>query len=325
MKIFLTGGSGFLGASLINRLRADGHHVLALARGDASAERVRALGAEPVHGDLEQLVDATPSWTTALASCDVIVHAASYMEFWGPDRVFRERNLHPTVALHAAAARARVSRFVFVSAAAVSSGSQRAPVVDENSDDGRQLLGYSRIKLATERALLAAPAADTDLVILRPPFIWGAGMTTLDGFVEAINAGQFAWIDGGSHTMDFIHVANLSHAIVRALDHGRPGGVYYITDGHPRPIREFISALLETRGVTPPTRSVPRPIAATLATAMETTFKLTGRTTAPPMTRWLVTFLGRDRSYDITAARRDLRYEPAMTYEDGLAEMRSDA
>ena len=50
---FVTGGSGFIGGRLIERLRSDGWDVRALARSAASAEKVRALGAEPVHGDLD--------------------------------------------------------------------------------------------------------------------------------------------------------------------------------------------------------------------------------------------------------------------------------
>jgi nucleoside-diphosphate-sugar epimerase len=62
-----------------------------------------------------------------------------------------------------------------------------------------------------------------------------------------VQSGQFAWIDGGRHLVDAAHVENLAHAVRLALDHGRPNGVYYVTDGEPRPAREFFGALLETR------------------------------------------------------------------------------
>jgi nucleoside-diphosphate-sugar epimerase len=323
MRIFVTGGSGFVGAAAIRRLRSDGHDVLALARSDASADRVRRLGAEPVFGDLEQLPETSPGWLRALAGCDAIVHAAAYMEFWGPDRLFVERNLRPTVALHAAAVRAGVPRFVLVSAASVSSGTQRAPVVDERSDNGRANIAYSRVKLATEQALLTAPSGATRLVILRPAYIWGAGMSTLDEMVQAVHAGRFAWIDHGRHTMDFTHVENLAHAITLALDHGTPDGVYYLTDGHPQPIREFFTALLATQGVTPPSRSIPRPAATAVATIMDLAYKTARRPVAPPLTRWLVAFTGRDRSYDITAARHDLGYQPIITHQYGLETLQS--
>ncbi len=323
MRIFMTGGSGFVGAAAIKRLRSDGHDVVALVRSDASAERVRQLGAEPLRGDLADFAAGTPSWADELQHCDAVVHAAAYLAFWGPDRLFEQRNLQPTVALYTAAVNAGVRRFILLSAASISSGSQRAPVVSERTDDGRPNVAYSRVKQATEQALLSAPAKDTELIILRPPFVWGTGMNSLDQMVQSVKAGQWAWIDHGARTLDFVHVENLAQAISLALDHGTAGHVYYITDDHPQTVREFIGALIETQGVTPGERSVPRPVATLLATLMEGAFKLARRPTAPPLTRWIVCAMARDRSYDITAAKRDLKYQPSVSFEQGLTSMRA--
>ncbi|MDQ8046478.1 MAG: NAD-dependent epimerase/dehydratase family protein [Patulibacter sp.] len=323
MHIFLTGGSGFVGGRLIARFVADGHTVHALARSDASATLVEARGAAAVRGDLDDLQHGrSGAWTEVLGACDAVVHAAAYMEFWGSDRIFEERNLGPTIALHAAATAAGVRRVVLLSAAAVSSGSQRAPVVDEQTDDGRPNLAYSRVKLATEQALLAAPSEVTSTIVLRPPFIWGPQMSSLDDIVGAAQGGRFAWVDGGRHTIDFVHVDNLARATVLALGGGRPGGIYYVTDGTPRSARDFIGALLETQAVAIPSRSVPRAVATVAAGAMEAVTKLARRSTPPPLTLWLVAWLGRDRSYDISLARRELGYEPTVSLEEGLREMR---
>jgi nucleoside-diphosphate-sugar epimerase len=324
MRVFITGGSGFVGVSTIKRLRRDGHDVVALVRSDASAERVRKLGAEPLRGDLEEFAAGTPTWTAELERCDAVAHAAAYLAFWGPDRLFEQRNLHPTIALHAAAVNAGVRRFVLLSASSISSGSQRAPVVSEQTNDGRPNVAYSRVKQATEQALLAAPSKNTELIILRPPFVWGTGMNPLDQMVQSVNDGQWAWIDHGARTLDFVHVENLAQAISLALGHGTPGQTYYITDDQPRTVREFIGALIETQGVTAGERSVPRPIATLLASSMEAAFKLARRPTAPPLTRWIVCVMARDRAYDITAAKRDLGYQPSISFEQGLASMRAE-
>jgi hypothetical protein len=76
-------------------------------------------------------------------------------------------------------------------------GSQRAAVVDENTDNGTPNIAYCRVKLATENALRSAATPGMTLVILRPPFIWGPGITTIAEAVEAANKGQWMWIDGG--------------------------------------------------------------------------------------------------------------------------------
>ncbi|MET8007892.1 NAD-dependent epimerase/dehydratase family protein [Nonomuraea glycinis] len=325
MKIFVTGGSGFVGGALVHRLLAEGHEVMALARSGSSVQRVRAAGAEPVPGDLADLRQAgspAPIWLAKLREADAVVHVAAHMEFWGPDSFFEQANHVPTVALHTASVAAGVRRFVLISAASVSTGSQRRPVVNESTPEGRPNIAYSRVKLATERTLLEAHGGNTELVVLRPPYIWGRGMTTINDMAEVAEAGRFAWIDHGKHIVDFVHVHNLVGAVLLALTRGRHGGVYYVTDGMPMPIRDFLTPLLATRGVDlSKSRSVPLAMAAPMAAMMDRTARLLRRKSAPPLTNWLVSFTGRDRSYDITAARTELGYSPDVTLEKGLAEM----
>jgi nucleoside-diphosphate-sugar epimerase len=327
LKIFVTGGSGFVGSALVHRLVAEGHEVMALARSGSSIQRVRAAGADPVRGDLADLRQADSparTWLAKLQEVDAVVHVAAHMEFWGPDSLFEQANHVPTVALHAASVAAGVRRFVLVSAASVSTGSQRRPVVDESTPEGRPNIAYSRVKLATERALRQAHSGNTELVVLRPPFIWGRGMTTINEMAEVAETGRFAWIDHGRHIVDFVHVENLVGAVLLALTRGHYGGVYYVTDGTPMPIRDFLTPLLATRGADlSKSRSIPLAIAAPMAAMMDRTARLLRRMSAPPLTNWLVSFTGRDRSYDITAARTELGYSPDVTLEKGLAEMSS--
>ena len=323
MRIFLTGGSGFVGQHLIRQLRAEGHTVLALARSTSSARTVTDAGAEPVRGDLAELSGRSPGvWLDRLQEVEAVVHAAARMEFWGPDEGFRTDNHEPTVALHAAAARAGVSRFVLISAAGVSIGTQRATVVDENTDNGTPNIAYSRVKLATENALRSVTTPGMSLVILRPPFIWGSGLTTIADAVEAAKKGQWMWIDGGRHLMDYVHVDNFADAVVLSLTRGRDGGVYYITDGNPMPVRDFFTALLDTQGVDiSGSRSIPLTIAAPLAAIIDSTARLLRRRTLPPLTNWLIATMGRDRIYDISAARADLGYQPRVSLDAGMLEM----
>lgn len=221
----------------------------------------------------------------------------------------------------AASVAAEVRRFVLVSAASVSTGTQRRPVVDESTPEGRPNTAYSRVKLATERALRAAPGA-TEVVVLRPPFVWGRGMPTLDAFVEAARAGRFVWIDHGRHTVDMVHVDNLVAGAALALTGGRRGGIYHVTDGAPMPIRDLLTPLLATRGIDLSRRpSVPLAVAAPMAAVLDRSARLLRRPTAPPLTDWLVSFMGRERSYDLTAARTDLGYAPEVTFEAGLTQM----
>lgn len=326
MKVFLTGGSGFVGQHMVRRFVDGGHTVLGLARSEHAATLIGKAGGKAVSGDLSDLLfdSDTSDWISALAGCDVVVHGAARMAFWGDDAEFRHDNMAPTVALHAAAAAAGVGRFVLISAAAVSSGSQRAAVVDEVTDNGRPNTAYGRVKLATEQALLAANTPTMNTVVLRPPFIWGAGMSTIHEMAERAREGGWMWIDGGRHLMDFVHVRNLAAAAELALIQGTPGGIYYVTDGNPTQIREFLTPLLATQGVdVSGARSAPRWVVAPMAAVLDGGARLLRRREEPMLTNWLVTFLGHDRSYDITAARRDLGYAPSVGLSQGFAEMAS--
>jgi nucleoside-diphosphate-sugar epimerase len=325
MNIFLTGGSGFAGAAILRRLVADGHIVHALARSDQAVVAIGAAGGMPVRGDLLDLVDSNvrPAWLSVLDRVDAVVHAAAFMEFWGPDQLFVDRNLVPTRALYEAAVTTGARRFVLVSAASVSTGSNHANIVNEDTDTGRPNIAYSRVKLRTEQELLSRPHGATDLVIIRPPFIWGQGMThTLQGFISAVENGRFSWIDGGRHMVDFVHADNLAHAAALAVSRGEHGLICYVTDDSPRPVREFLTPLLATRGVdVSGANSVPRAVASPLATMMEAVAKARRSSTAPPLTQWMISFVGRDRMYDITRARTRLGYRPEVTVEDGLRQM----
>ncbi|ORB29067.1 epimerase [Mycolicibacterium parafortuitum] len=323
MCVFVTGGSGFVGQHLIRRLAGAGHDVHALARTEAAAGLVGRAGAEPVAGNLAELLEGDrPQWTSALHGADAVVHGAAYMAFWGRDDVFRRANLEPSVALHRIAAASGVDRFVLISAASVATGTQRAPIVDEDTGEGQPNIAYSRIKLETERALLTAVTPTMTTVALRPPFIWGAGMSTLDEFVAAVEAGRFSWIDNGSHIVDFVHVDNLAEAARLALTRGGTGRAYYVTDGAPMPARDLFTPLLATKGVdVGAARSVPSTVAAPLGALLDAGARLLRRPEPPALTNWITAFMGRDRSYDIAAARSELGYTPTVDLATGLAEM----
>ncbi|MBU6534549.1 NAD-dependent epimerase/dehydratase family protein [Streptomyces sp. NPDC057245] len=327
MRVFLTGGSGFVGQHLIHRLRSGGHTVTALARSDAGVRKVAEAGAEPVRGDLTEPAGpegpAVPAaWPDHLHEADAVVHAAARTGCWGDDAGFRTDDHDPTVALYEAAARAGVSRFVLISAAGVSIGTQRAPLVDEDTDNGTAATACHRVKLATENALRGAASAGMTLVILRPPLVWGPGPASLADAVRIAGTGRWLWIDDGRHIMDFVHVGNLADAVVLSLTRGRHGAPYYVTDGAPLPVRDFYTGFLGARGVdVSAARSVPRAVAAPVAALVDGGARLLRRPTPPPVTNWLVATMSRDRTYDIGAARADLGYRPRITFHAGLQEM----
>ncbi|GAP37810.1 NAD(P)H steroid dehydrogenase-like protein [Piscinibacter sakaiensis] len=320
--MLVTGGSGFVGGRLIERLRSDGWTVRALARSGAARARVAACGAEPVDGDL----DDEAALERAVRGCDAVVHGAALFTLWGRPADFEQANVQGTRRLLAAARRAgTVRRFVQIGAAAVVMGDMAAMlrVNEALPRQQRPWAPYSASKARSEALVLdASEPGRFETVVLRPPMIWGRGMPMLDHLVATVGRGQFRWVGDGSQAMSTAHVDNVCHAAVLALTHGPGGQAYFVSDGRDGTLREVLSAFLATRGVAPPRASAPWPLAWALAAAMEWVWRRLDRPGEPPLTRQMLRLIGRPFTLDIAKAERELGYRPVVSWEQGLAAMR---
>jgi nucleoside-diphosphate-sugar epimerase len=319
--VFVTGGSGFIGGRLIERLRGEGHAVRALARSSGAAERVGALGAEPVRGEL---ADAA-AMRAGADGCELAFHAAATLGDWGRREDFERGNVEGTRNALSACAEAGVRRFVHVGTEAVLLAGEPLVEVDETAplrEDSPAL--YSATKARAERAVVAANRDGFETVVVRPRFVWGAGDTTLlPRMVELVSSGRFAWIGGGRHRTSTTHVDNTVEGLVLAATRGRPGNVYFVTDGDPLVFREFVGELLATQGVDAPTRNVPDWVAHALAGVGETAWRTLPLPGQPPLTRFAYWVSSQECTIRIDKAREQLGYQPVKSIADGLAEMRS--
>jgi nucleoside-diphosphate-sugar epimerase len=318
---FVTGGSGFIGGALLRRLRTDGWSVRALARSDAAAQKVAGAGAEPVGGDLDD-VDAM---ATGAQGCDVAFHAAAALGDWGRREDFERSNVQGTRNALEAARRAGVRRFVQVGTEAALLAGQPLVDVDETAPlrpDSKAL--YSATKARAEQAVRDANGPDLETVVVRPRFVWGLGDTNiLPTLVEAARSGRLRWIDGGRHRTSTTHVENAVHGLVLGAERGRPGGVYFVTDGEPVVFREFVTELLDTQGVQAPEGTVPRAAARMAAPALEGLWRVLPLRGRPPITRFAYWVAALETTIDISRARTELGYEPRKTIAEGLAELRA--
>jgi nucleoside-diphosphate-sugar epimerase len=154
--------------------------------------------------------------------------------------------------------------------------------------------------------------------------VWGVGDTTLlPVMVDMVRSGRFAWIGGGRHMTSTTHVENTVEGLVLAAQRGRPGEVYFVTDGDPGVFREFVTELLASQGVDAPSRSLPAPVAGALASVGEAAWRhlpLPGR---PPVTRFAYWISSQECTIRIAKAQEQLGYAPVRAIPDGLAELSS--
>src|SRR5918999_240944 len=301
---FVTGGSGFIGGALIERLRKEGWAVRGLARSERAAERVRERGAEPVSGDL----DAHDSLRAGADGSDVTFHAAAALGDWGDPAEFERVNVAGAANVIAACRAAKVPPLVNVD--------EDAPL----RPDSPAL--YSATKAKAELRVRAANRDGLDTIVIRPRFVWGRGDTTLlPAITELVRSGRFRWIGGGTHLTATTHVDNTVEGLWLGATKARAGGVWFVTDGEPVVFREFVSRMLETQGLTPPDKSLPSAVARTAAPTSERAWRLLGRGGNPPITRFATWLASQECTIDISRAKRDLGYRPVKTREEGLAEL----
>jgi nucleoside-diphosphate-sugar epimerase len=314
---FVTGGSGFIGGRLIERLSGDGWSVRALARSGAAADRVQAAGAMPVRGDL----DDAAALLQGARGAEVAFHVAALAADWGAWSDFRRINVAGTENVLAAAREASVRRVVHVGTEAALMHGQPLVLADERTPLALSSPApYPATKAAAEAAVMAANGGGLETIAVRPRFVWGPGDTTLmPAMIELVRSGRFRWIGGGRQLTSTTHVDNAVHGLVLAADRGTPGAAYFVTDGAPVAFREFVTALLATRGVEAPEGSVPRPPVAAAARAAEAAWRLLPLRGAPPLTRFAVWIASLECTLDDSRARAELGYEPVVTREDGLA------
>jgi nucleoside-diphosphate-sugar epimerase len=320
---FVTGGSGFIGGALIRRLVAEGWDVHALVRSEASAQKVTALGAKAIAGDLADV----PSMAVGAQYCEIAFHCAAHLGDWGTREEFERGNVQGTRNTLAAARQAGLRRFVHVGTEAALLAGEPLVEVDERAPlrfDSPAL--YSSTKARAEEAVIEANRNGLETVVVRPRFVWGRGDTTLlPAMAEMVRAGRFAWVGGGRQRTSTTHVDNAVEGLVLGAQRGAPGAVYFVTDGQPVVFRDFVTRLIETQGVTPSRRSVPAPVAKVVAAVGETACRLLGRRShppRPPLTRLAVWLSALEATIDITRARTELGYAPVRTIDEGLEELR---
>ncbi|BCL25255.1 NAD-dependent epimerase/dehydratase family protein [Streptomyces aurantiacus] len=301
-QTFVTGGSGFIGQVLVRRLIDEGHSVRALVRSQASAEKVSALGAEPVRGEL---TDPT-TWRDQVTGSDVVFHLAAATDVTADRERHELVSVRGTQAAVDAARYAQVPRFVHCgSEAALLAGDPLVDVDETAPLRPDSEAAYCAVKAAAEKIVLDANAPGFATVSIRPRFVWGPDSILTDSLVAAAKAGQFAWIDGGRHTTDVTFVENAVEGLVLGWRRGRPGQAYFVTDRHRVSLREFLETLFEIHGVDTP---IPELDVETAAREV------------PVPVRW---FLGQSCTLRTDKAVAELGYEPVVSHAAGLDAVRN--
>lgn len=307
MKIFVTGGSGFVGQALLRHLLQQGHELGAIYRSEASRAVLQQLGVQHlVAGSLDDIT----RWQQQLAGYQVVIHAAAPIELWGPWSLFQQQIVDATQQLLLAAEQQGVPRLVYLSSESVWQDAQPLLDIDESLPPVAQPnSSYGLAKKLAEQILLQHQGP-IQRVILRPAFIWGPNCPALQQVQQQVRSGQFVWVDQGQAPFSAIHIDNLLPAISAACQLGRDGGIYALTDDVAYSVRSFFTPLLQQASLPIPRLSLPSWLLRPVAKSGEWLWRHLQLAGKPPLTRFELAFVSQPRRYRIESARRDLGFAP---------------
>ena len=321
MKIFITGGSGFVGGAFI-KANAKTHEIIAMSRSEKSDAKLLSLGATPIRCSLGKIK------TSHLQGCETVVHCAAYVGEWGPWADYEKANVDGTRQILEAARKAGVKRFVYMSTESTLFYGQHMREVDETAPLAlTSPFPYSRTKAHAEKLVTEANDAKNGFttISLRPRMIWGPDDQTIMMAVKDMAAsGKFMWIDGGKAITSTTHIANLVSAMELALTKGKGGESYFVLDDGYISIRDFLSSYLATQGVDLGTKSIPGWLVRWLANLTEPIWRGLNIKSPPPATKFAANIMSKDCTLIDVKAHAKLGYEPVISRDEGFAQLHTN-
>lgn len=312
-RVLITGGTGFVGSHLLETLATQPFSLRALVRTERDAERLSAMGVECIRGDLSDSL----ALAQAVAGVDVVFHVAAVTKAH-PQTAYNKINAAGTRALVAAiqSASPQPRRLVYLSSlAAVGPARNGRPV---GLDDVPQpLTAYGRSKLAGEEACLAG-ADQMDVVILRPPAVYGPRDRDFFLFFVWAMRGVLAIPTGGDRMLQLVHVHDLVDALIRAATLAGAAGIYHIAEARSYTWGDVVSWIAKAVGKRVRTVRVPHWLVRTAASVSEFGAATVGRET----------IFNRDKARELlapgwlcetAAAQEGLCFEARIALPEGLS------
>ena len=245
MRIFLTGGTGYVGSAVLEALVRAGHRVDALVRNREKAAHVQARGAQPVLGELAK----PSSYAHAFAVADGTIHAALEHSARGPDvdALALDAILQPD---------AGRPRFVIYTSGIWVLGSQPMP-----ADETAEVCPAPGVswRPAHEQRVLDAAALGLRVAVIRPGIVYGGARGLIgDLFKDAAN-GLVRVVGSGDNRWPLVYDRDLGELYLRVATNPAASGIYHANDEGDERVNDVVAAIARHVAVHPSVRHVPLP------------------------------------------------------------------
>jgi len=285
VKVFVTGGTGFIGGEVARQLRARGDDVACLVRNPDKGKTVAALGCELVAGDLSD----REAIRAGMEGCDAVIHAAAMYEVGIPKSqhpAMRDANVVGTENVLGAARDAGIDKIVYVSTVGAF-GNTHGRVVDESYEHpGKEFTSYyEETKWEAHKVAQRMMADGLPCVIVQPGGVYGPGDTSqVADLLEQFLDGKLPLLPFPDLGVCMTHVEDIAGGVLLALDKGRTGEDYVIS-GPVTTMREAIEVVAGISGRKAPKHAMPTALMKAMTPIGPLVGKLMGQ---PPNLRELI-------------------------------------
>ncbi len=280
MKVFVTGGTGFIGANLIRLLLQKGYEVRALFRPESNLENLKNLDIEKVEGCLTD-----SNLYQSLKGCQVLFHCAAHYSLWQKDKPLLEQyNILGTRNILAAARQAGIERTIYTSSVAAIGVKPGVAVNEIYQSPVENLVGhYKKSKYWAEQEAHQAVKLGQDIVIVNPSTPigpWDIKPTpTGDLILRFLRRKMPAYVNTG---LNFIDVRDVALGHLLALEKGKTGERYIL--GHQNlTLKEFLDLLSKITGLPAPKKTLPIWLPLSVAWVDEMILANLGKTPSIPL------------------------------------------
>jgi nucleoside-diphosphate-sugar epimerase len=243
MRVFLTGGSGYVGSAVLDALVRHGHQVDALVRNREAAALVQARGARPILGDLT----APASWRDAAAAADAAVHTAAEYNA-------RQREVDAIAVDTLLALPPRNGRVLVYTSGIWVLGSAPAPVDEAAAVNPVDIVSW---RPAHELRVMASAAGGVRAVVVRPGIVYGGSRGIVGDILQDAFNSLVRVVGSGDNHWPLVYERDLGELYARLVSTPEASGVYHATDGGSETVNEIVAALCEHAPTQPSIRHVP--------------------------------------------------------------------
>ncbi len=314
MNILVTGGTGFTGKALVERLLSLGHTVTAMDYKEGlKTDELRARGANVIIGSVTDM----PLVRQAVKGVEVVFHlAAAFREMNVPQTYYDDVNVQGTRNMLEASQRGDVRRFIYCSTCGVHGNVDHPPANETAPIQPADY--YQKTKYDAEPIVAEYFRKGLKTVIFRPAAIYGPGDPERFFLIyKRVASGTFPMFGPGKTLYHPLYIDNLVDAFLLAMEDGKGDGeAYLIADEHYVSIEELVRAVARSLGTEVRIPHYPVWPVVVAGHVCEKVCRPFGVT--PPIFPRRVDWYRQNRAFDISKARRELGYAPAVGLDEGL-------